>query len=72
METFEDRLRRFLCNPPNEIFSTILNSIANFRIPDLRKMTDAEIYEQALLDAHAVIQTISEQIYGLFGRDATK
>jgi hypothetical protein len=72
METFEDRLRRFLFNSPNEIFSTILNSISNFTIPGLRKVTEIELYEQALLGAHAVIQTIGEHIYGQYGIAATK
>jgi hypothetical protein len=71
VETFEDRLRRFLFGSPNEIFVTILNSISNFTLPQLRAASNAELYKLALLGAHSAMQTISEQIYGQHGVDAT-
>ncbi len=72
METFEDRLHRFLSGSPNEIFLTILNSISNFTLDQLRRATEAELYDLALLGAHAVAQTVAEQIYGRTGLAATK
>lgn len=71
METFEDRLRRFLFGSPNEVFLTILNSISNFTLPELCAATDAGLYNLSLLGAHSVMQIIGEQIYGKTGIEAT-
>jgi hypothetical protein len=72
MEAFEARLKRFLYNSPNEVFYTILNSIKNYTLPELKAATNVGLYRLAFLGAHAVMQTISEDIYAKKGFDATK
>lgn len=71
MESFERRLERFLSGSPDEIFFTILNSIHNFAVPQVVQATRAGLHRLALLGFHAVMQTVSEQIYGRRGTDAT-
>jgi hypothetical protein len=71
VETFEKRLNRFLNGSPNEVFFTILNSVLNSFLPELRNATEAGLYNLVLLGAHSVMQTIGEQIYGKKGLDAT-
>lgn len=72
MESFDARLTRFLFNSPNEIFFTILNSFDNFVLPELRRVAEAQLFNLAFLGVHAVAQTISDQIYGRTGVDATR
>ena len=72
IESFQARLHRFLFNSPEEIFFTILNSISNFTLPELRVAIEADLYNLAFLGAHSVMQTISEQIYGKTGLKATR
>lgn len=72
METVEERLKRFLLNSPNEIFFTILNSISNFTVPEIRSASSRDLHNLAVLGVHGVAQTISEQIYGHTGLSATR
>ena len=73
METFEDRLQRFLTGSPNEIFFTILNSLHNSVVShEIAVALESKLYTLATLGSHAVMQTVGEQIYGLQGQDATE
>lgn len=71
MEKFKERLNRFLNGSTYEVFFTILNSISNFTLLELREATKVGLYHLALLGTHSVMQTIGEQIYGKKGLDAT-
>lgn len=73
MESFETRLRRFVENPPGEIFGTLLNSIANYLLPQLRAILprlEANV-DLFFLGSHAIAQTVSEKLLGERGAKGT-
>lgn len=72
METFESRLRRFLVGTPDELFSTLLNSINNFFNNQLEKAGEHQLDELIFLGTHAVMQTVSEKMFGISGVAGTE
>lgn len=72
METFEARLRRFLVNEPEEVFGTVLNSIHNFFNNQLEKAGERQLDELIFLGTHAVMQTVSEKMFGISGLAGTE
>jgi len=71
METFEDRLRRFLFGAVREIPLTLLNSIANFFLPQIQEAGKQQLDYLVLLGAHSIIQIVAEQIFGQHGPSGT-
>jgi hypothetical protein len=71
MGKFEQRLTRFLYSSCHEIFGTILNSIHNYFIPQIRKATEQKLDHLIFLGAHAVMQTVAEAIFNLMGLRGT-
>lgn len=68
-ETKKERLKRFEENSPKEIIETIINSIANYFISELRTVFDnTGNYQTTLmfLGTHSIALTIA---YGLFNND---
>ncbi len=68
-ETREQRLKRFQVGQPVEVVATVLNSIANFFINEIRDVfVNPGKYQTSLmfLGTHSIALTIS---YGLFGKD---
>ena len=49
----------------------ILNSIANFFLPQIQKAGEQQLEYPVLLGTHAIIQTVSEKIFGLHGLSGT-
>jgi hypothetical protein len=72
MEPFEDRLCRFLKGSAREIPLTLLNSITNFFLPDLRKVREYKLDRFLFLVTHAVILTIEGILFDKHGPSATK
>jgi hypothetical protein len=72
METFQQRLKRFIWNFPFEIPETLLNSISNHFLPQLRKADEQNLDMLVFLGTHAIIQTVSEKIFGKSGLEGTK
>lgn len=72
METFEKRLKRFLCTDVYEIPETLLNSINNHFLPEIRIAGQHKNTRLIFLGTHAIIQTVTENIFGLRGKPGTK
>ena len=72
METFEERLGGLLRNSSRAISSRLLNSIANFFLPQIKKAGEARLDYPVLLGTHAIIQTVAERIFGLCGQSGTE
>jgi len=72
MEPFNKRLHRFLTSDVHEIPATLLNSISNFFLPELRSAKAAKADRLLFLGTHAVIQTVCEQIFAKRGAEATR
>ena len=72
MESFETRLKRFTTEGVHEIPLTLLNSISNFILPDLRVAKERRLDRLIFLGTHAVIQTIGQKLFGKYGRECTE
>ncbi len=72
MESFKDRLRRFLFNEVYEIPGTLLNSISNYVLPPIQRAGSHNLEYPVFLGTHAIMQTISEKIFGLRGPSGTQ
>jgi hypothetical protein len=72
MEELNSRLGRFLRHHPDELFGTILDSINNFFIPELRNAGELRLETLVFLGTHSVMQTVSEKIFGRSGETATE
>ena len=73
-ETKDRRLTRFQSNPPYEIISTLLNSIANYFNNEISLTTENGNYQSSLLflGIHSVALTISEGLFGKTGSEGYK
>ena len=63
MDTFDQRLKRFENNSPIEFIETILDSIHNFFIPELKIASENKQSNLLILGIHSIIETISENIF---------
>ncbi len=72
METFEERLKRFTNENEREIPLTVINSINNFFIPEIHRARENGFYYLIWLGTHAVMQTISEKVFGKPGLEGTR
>ncbi|MDP8237270.1 MAG: hypothetical protein P9M08_12885 [Candidatus Erginobacter occultus] len=72
MESFEKRLKRFVNENVEEIPLTLINSILNFILPQIEQANEHKHYELMLLGTHAIIQIVSENVFGRRGNIATK
>jgi hypothetical protein len=64
IEPFNKRLGRFISREPGEIILTLINSIHNFLVPEIQVAKENRLTALIFLGAHAVMQTISEKVYG--------
>jgi hypothetical protein len=71
LETFERRLWRFTFGSPREPFLNLVNSIANFVSPELTNAFENGQVYLFFLGSHAIIQTVSKNIYAKTGPDGT-
>ncbi len=72
METFENRLKRFTVQSEREIPLTLLNSIDNYFLPEIRTAREGGFYYLLWLGIHAIIQTISEMIFSKTSLEGTR
>lgn len=72
MESWEDRLRRFLSGGPEESLGNLIESIGYTVIPQLKKAAANKCDDLLLLGAHAVMQTCCQYIYGKRGKEGTR
>jgi len=72
LESYQQRILRFLNGSPDEIWRTLLNSINNLFLPDLRFVGEHKKDRIVFLGTHAVIQTVSKHLFGKKGLDATE
>lgn len=71
-ETKEKRLKRFQEGPPLEVIETIINSMANFFVNELRTVFDNPAnYQTSLmfLGTHSIALTISHGLFDRGGED---
>ena len=73
-ETKEKRLKRFQDNPPYEVISTLLSSIASFFNNEIVLTTKENNYQSSLLflGIHSVALTISEGLFNKTGSSGYK
>jgi hypothetical protein len=71
MESFEDRLRRFLNSTEEEIPLNLMLWGQNFLLPQLRIAKQHLLDNLIFLGTHAFIQTFSEKVFGKTGLSAT-
>jgi hypothetical protein len=72
LEPHQKRILRFLDGSPDEIALTLLNSISNFFLPDLRFVGEHKKDRLVFLGTHAIIQIVSKHLFGKRGLDATE
>ena len=70
MESFDDRLRRFLSHE-DEVPLTLLVWAQNFLLPQVHMAKENHLDNLTFLSTHAFIQTFSDMALGLQGRTAT-
>ncbi len=71
MESFDDRLRRFLSHE-DEVPLTLVVWAQNLLLPQVRVAKDHKLDNLTFLSVHAFVQTFSEKALGMQGRAATK
>ena len=74
-ETKEQRLKRFTENHPYEVIDTIINSMANYFVNELRTVFDNTAnYQTSLmfLGTHSIALTIAHGLWGKGGQDGYK
>jgi hypothetical protein len=74
-ETKEKRFKRFNDNPPVEIIETLLNSMANYFVNELRTVFDnSSNYQTALmiLGTHSIALTIAHGLFNERGENGYK
>ena len=71
-ESFQKRLERFERNTPGEFILTLLNSIDNHYIPQLKNAVVNKQDHLLILGIHSIIETISEHIFLKPGKDGFK
>ena len=67
MESFEKRLKRFTFGSPREPFLNLVNTIANFVRPELKKTVENGQVYLFFLGSHAITQTIGKNIFDKSG-----
>lgn len=72
METFKQRLKSFLNTDIYNIPERIFNSIENNFLPELELAEKNKQYQLIILGTHAIIQIVSEKIFGKKGLKGTK
>jgi hypothetical protein len=72
METFKQRLKRYLDNDPGDTFGWMTVLMQNHHVLDLRSARENGLYLCVYLLAHATIQTISQAMFGKTGLSGTR
>ena len=72
MESFKQRLKRYVDNEDLEIFGWLTVYLHNSYWGEIHTAKENRLYLCVYLLTHAVIQMISENMFGLRGKDGTK
>jgi hypothetical protein len=72
MESFEKRLKRYTSQDDLEIFGWMTVMMHNVTMRELRIAKENNLYQCLFLSSHAVIQTISENMFNKRGIEGTR
>ncbi len=72
METFEQRLKRYVTQPDLEIFGWLAVSLQNSYALEIKGARTKQLYLSVYLLTHAVMQMVSENMFELTGLDGTR
>lgn len=72
METFKQRLKRFTDENDLEIFGWLTIFLQNAYLHEIRLAQEARVYHCVYLITHAVIQMVTENMFGFKGKDGTR
>ncbi|HXH90464.1 MAG TPA: hypothetical protein VNN25_02700 [Thermoanaerobaculia bacterium] len=72
MESFEDRLRRFVKGADREFALTIFMMVRNALLIEVEDAAKKHLLTLTLLGTHAAMQMVCEKVFGLKGIDATE
>jgi hypothetical protein len=71
METFRQRLKRYVDEPATETLGWMRVMLQNTHVVELRRARENKLYHCVYLLAHSIIQTVSEAMFGLTGLNGT-
>ena len=63
METFDQRLKRYVTRSDREIFGWLSVMFQNCYLPEIRRARENELYLCVYLTTHSVIQMVSENMF---------
>lgn len=72
METFKQRLKRYTDENDLEIFGWLTIFLQNAYLREIQVAKEARLYHCMYLITHAVIQMVSENMFGFKGKDGTR
>jgi hypothetical protein len=72
MESFEDRLRRFVKGADREFALTIFMMVRNVLLVEVEEAAKKHLLTLIFLGMHAAMQMVAEKVFGLKAIDATK
>jgi hypothetical protein len=72
METFKERLKRFTDGDAADTFGWMTLLLQNHNVPELRCARENKLYLCVYLMSHALIQTVSESMFGKTGLEGTR
>ncbi len=72
MESFKERLKRYTNENDLEIFGWLTVFLRNAYLPEIRSAKENRRYHCVYLLIHAIMQMVSENMFGLRGKDGTK
>jgi hypothetical protein len=70
-ETFNQRLKRYVDQPPTDTLGWMKMMLQNYHAVELRLARENRLYHCVYLLAHSIIQTVSETMFGLTGLQGT-
>ena len=72
VETFKDRLKRYVDNPVIDTLGWMTMYLQNYPAVELKRAREAKLYFCVYLLAHTIIQTVSELMFAMTGLDGTR
>jgi hypothetical protein len=72
METFKERLKRFVDGDAAETFGWMKMTLHNYHVSELGRARENRLYHCVYLMAHAIIQTVSESMFDKKGIEGTR
>jgi hypothetical protein len=72
MESFKQRLKRFVDQGELEIPGWLTVSMQNYILPEIQHAKENRLFQLVFLGTHSIIQTVSEKLFDVRGPDGTK